>query len=290
MPRKRVTVFFLSNLDIDEYALKYVVLSLNIRQDFFEFEFPDLVQLNIDRKFFFNQKVSETSSLFDNFTSLISKTISNTGLPRDYLPNEETPPRKVDYYIGITSIKIGKEEELFWTVKDNTAIITIEGWEKIYSPPSVFEYIIQSIAGVLVRMSSNIQTKKPIIEHALARGCILDDAYDKKDNKIDVSLGYICEECKSKISFSLGEHFLAAITKLCSNECLGDIETKETVAYNLKKFYKVDINRNSGINKSAWGKTRDSFLDLPKEIIAIGVTGLVALIIYMITSNWTFFP
>ena len=105
-------------------------------------------------------------------------------------------------------------------------------------------------------MFITIESKKPIIEHAPARGCILDDTYDKNDNKIHVSLGYICENCESKIKYQLGQNVLTAIKAICSNNCLGDVNTKLSPAYNLKKYFRVDIDKDTGFKKTPWKKQR----------------------------------
>ncbi len=270
--RKRVVVFFLSKLEIDEYACKFVVLGLNSRQTHFEFEFPDQMQLEIDRKTYLEeQDTCEKDCLFSGFSKLIAKT-------------QEKSPGREDYYIGITSVRIG-EDDFFWIVQDNKAIITTKGWEKIFAPPSVFEYIIQSLAGVLVKMSSTVEAEKPINEHAPARGCILDDTYDKKDNKIDVSLGYICDNCKSQIKSELGPQFLTAIEEICSHKCLGDVETKGSAAYNLKKFFRVDVDKDTGFNKTLWEITKDKISRLSEAIIIAAVVAIVTAIITYYLSH-----
>jgi hypothetical protein len=273
--RKKCDIFFLSKLDIDKYACKFAILKLNSVQNIFEFEFPDLRKYEMSIKDFFpEEKFCESKTLFDSFSKLIVK----------YL--EKSAENKADYFVGITEVGIDKGEDLFWITDKDKAIITTKGWQKNFSPPSVFVYLVQSLASVLVVLSSNAESKTPIHEHQNSRGCIFDYAWDKKDNKVDVSLGYICDECKSLIETALGHQFLSTIEDLCSTKCLGDIETKGSPAYELKKFFRVDIEKDSGFNKTRWEKAKE-VLSRWTEQILIGTIGgiLIALVTYLYLSR-----
>jgi hypothetical protein len=264
--RKKVAVFLLSKLELDEYACKFIILRLNLMQDYFEFEFPDNMRLAVDRtRYIKHQDMCARDYLFDGFAKMIEET-------------QQKSPYDADYYIGITSVTIDTED-YFWTVEGNKAIITTKGWEKNYAPPSVFEYILQSVAGTLVKMASAQVKDSSITEHPPARGCILDDAYDKKDNKIDTSLGYICDECKTKIETALGDAFLCAIEKICSRDCLGDIETKNSAAYDLKKFFRVNVDKDTGFNKTFWEKAKEHISKSTEEIIIGTVIAIASAII-----------
>ena len=92
--RKKVAVFFLSKLELDEYACKFLILRLNMMQEFFEFEFPDQLRLEVDRtKYLTHQNICPRDYLFDGFSKILAET-------------QEKSPYSADYSIGITSVTI----------------------------------------------------------------------------------------------------------------------------------------------------------------------------------------
>jgi hypothetical protein len=252
--RKKVAVFFISETDFDPYACKYLILSLNEAnfQSCFEFQFPE-----------FNTEISgilpkkddyEVSYLFEEFSRYVNR-------------SEKDASTRSDYYIGITNVKMGGEDDFFWVTKENKAIITTKHWQKKFSPPSVFEYIISSIAGCLAIVSSRSLPTGEVKEHQVTRGCFLDYAYNKKDNKVDVALGYVCDECRVHLQNSIGKEATSCIEGMCSRKWLGEVEEFGSPAHNLKKFFKVDLDKDTGFYKTFWEKVKDSLPDLPREAI-----------------------
>ena len=269
--RKIVAVFFISNTDFDEYACKYIILNLNAQQfqSCFEFEFPEIVE--ITNKHFPKKDYCELPDLFNRLSTCVELAQKNCSF-------------KADYFIGITNIGMSKEEDLFWATQDNKAIITTNQWEKVFSPPSVFEYILNSLTGSLTIMVSRVQGTHQINEHIETRGCYLDYASKKKDNRVDVSLGYVCENCRSEIKESLGNKYVTCFENMCSRKWLGEVSDKGSPAYNLKKFFRVDLDKDTGFYKTFREKVRDSLPDLPKESVLVFLAALFsALFTYFLT-------
>ena len=261
--RKKVALFFLSKSDFDEYACKFVILKLNTLQNYFEFEFPEAAP-NL-RQQFLEVNYWDRPKLFEAFSKLIETLKLNSST-------------KADYFVGITKVMISKDD-LFWTVNGNQAVITTKEWQKKFSPPSLFEYIIQSLTSVLVIMCCDIQVNKPISEHSPTRGCILDYANDKKEAKVDISLGYICDDCKAHVEASIGKQFAESIERMCSRDCLGEVATTGSPAYELKKFFRVDMEKDTGFNKTLWEQTKDGFPQFTKEIIIAATSVILTIIV-----------
>jgi hypothetical protein len=137
-----------------------------------------------------------------------------------------------EYFIGITNVGMG--ENLFWYIQKNMAIITTDTWEKLFSPPSLFEYLIHSLTGALVQMVSATETTRFIESHRDTRGCLMDYTYFKKDDKVDISLGYVCDECKSQIKDVLGDDMALCVEKMSSRKWIGEVEQIDSVAHSLK--------------------------------------------------------
>ena len=259
--RKKISVLFLSEPNFDKYACEFMILSLNKIQACFEFEFPEL------RTYPFR------STGYYRLEDLLSKF-------HETLENLQTRGiARGEYFIGITNVSMG--ENLFWYIQKNMAIITTDTWEKLFSPPSLFEYIIHSLTGALVQMISVTETSRLIGSHRDTRGCLMDYTFFKKDDKVDISLGYICDKCKSQIKEVLGKDLALCVEKMSSREWIGEVEQTGSVAHSLKKFFKLDLNKDTGFYKTFWERAKEHLPEIPKEVILIVAT---AIITYLLTK------
>lgn len=258
--RKKVAVLFLSEPTFDRYACEFMILNLNKIQSCFEFEFPEFRTSPLP-----STDYSRLEDLFSKFHETLED-LQRRGKTRG------------DYYVGITSVGMG--ENLFWYVEKNTAIITTDTWEKLFSPPSLFEYLIHSLTGALVQMISGTETTRFVGSHRETRGCLMDYTLFKKDDKVDISLGYVCDECKSQINNVLGKDLALCIEKMSSRDWIGEVEQTGSVAYSLKNFFKVDLNKDTGFYKTFWERAKEYLPEVPKEAILIIAT---AVITYLLT-------
>jgi hypothetical protein len=185
----------------------------------------------------------------------------------------------VDYWIGITSESIG--ENYFFRTRRGTfkdrilSVLTSEYWERDYSPPSVFEYIvISTFICTLECLSLDFRKEltHPAMNHYETRGCLFDFTSDKQYRRILVSSPHLCSVCTEKlrqletiirkrsyVSLSGG------VNKILSRKWMGKIATIESPIYNLKKNYGYDVNRNSGFYKKPWEIFRDSVIEHSAE-------------------------
>ena len=93
---------------------------------------------------------------------------------------------------------------------------------------------------------------------------MLDYKFFKRDMKVAISLGYICDECKSRIITVLGQDTAACIDKVSARDWIGEVDEAGSVAYDLKKFFKVNLNKDTGFTKTFWEKAKESLPELPK--------------------------
>jgi hypothetical protein len=112
--------------------------------------------------------------------------------------------------------------------------------------------------------------------HGDTRGCIADFTRQKYEDKIDITLGYICEEHSKEILEYYGEEYLKQLQYVIDRKWIGNIDDIESVAYNLRHIFKFNINRDSGFNKNCWDKIKGKFYEIPGtltgEILKIGLT------------------
>lgn len=243
MTRKIVAILLTSKPNYDEFAFKYFVLSLNKIQSYYEFMFPEV------HTHYYVSTYYDTNELFSSFEKEVRPKINFDNKP--------------DHLINIITSTIG--ENLFFECRGNVAFITTDTWEKYFSPPSLFEYLLHCITASLLFMNENVD----LHSHHDTKGCCLDYTFFKMDDKVDIALGYICDKCKDGIINDAGEEYLVEIINIINREWIGDINNFGSVAYNLKKFFKFDINKDSGFNKSFWDKAKDHFYEIPKIIIVL---------------------
>lgn len=246
--RRKVSIIFLSKLNLDKLSLKFLVLTLNKIQQCFEFEFPKVPEY-----------ASETLNYNDASIPLsdFAKWVREKGIDGDY-------------FIGIMEGSIGKN--WFWGSNGVFATITTRNWEKYFAPPSVHEYILHCIVSVLAVMSDKTGV---IRSHHPTRGCCLDYTILKEEDRVDIILGYICDDCKSKIKEKMGEAFLECITKMNTFDWLGEVGEVGSVAYNLKKYFRVDLDKDTGFQKTRAEKAKEYLAGLSKELTAFTLITLI---------------
>lgn len=193
----------------------------------------------------------------------------------------------MDYWIGITSNEIGGEH-FQWTCEATGSgkiftIMTSKGWQRKFSPPSVFEYIVISTFKCSLRsFIKNFEEFKGFGDHSETLGCIFDLNNDKKYRRISISNPNLCSSCEEKIqkleaifwnkhapNISLGQ----PISKVLSRQWLGSLKEENSPVYNLKRNYGYDVDRNSGFYKKPLEEFRDSII---KNSAAWTIGGIIA--------------
>lgn len=250
MRRLRISIIFGNMPNFDENAFKYFILYLNKLQSTYEFSFPDISSFPFEEN-----KVCE----FSTANSILNDFASINGVKSDYL-------------VGIITNNF--DNNYFFNAESKSSVITTDVWNKYFSPPSLFEYLLHSIYCCLIyslktlpgkELSEKAQLLK-IGSHKDTRGCVADFTRDKCNDRIDITLGYICDEHKEDIIEIYGRKYLEETTKILERRWIGDIDNKDSVAYNLKHIFKFDINKDSGFNKTKCEKFFEKFYEMPYEL------------------------
>lgn len=255
MNRKIVSILLTSEPNYDEFAFKYFLLSLNRIQNHYEFLFPET------HKYYYTNEYYDIDVLFNLFEEKVEPDIK--------IYSESWPK----YWANINIITSPFGENLFFACRGNVAFITTHRWERYFSPPSLFEYLLHCIIGCLLFME-NIN----LFSHRDTRGCCLDYTFFKENNRVDIALGYICDKCKEKITNTIGKEYLAETLQMISREWVGNIDDFGSVAYNLKNFFKFNINKDSGFNKTFLEKVKDHFHEIPKEILIVAISLIMGIL------------
>ena len=262
MKRLKIVIVFGSVPNFDKDAFKYFLLSLNKLQNSYEFCFPD----------------------FDHYPFVEKVCVFSTANQKI----EDFVNHKTKDYSHIIAIITGSfDNNYFFNATDNSSIITTDIWDKYFSPPSLFEYLLHSIYCCLIYSQKTLPNRQIsekaksicIASHSDTRGCVADFTRNKFDDRIDITLGYICDEHKAEIIEVFGEEYLKEATLILERKWIGKIEDKDSVAFNLKHVFKFDINKDSGFNKTWLDKIKDKFYDIPAdltgEILKVIMTALL---------------
>ena len=257
LARKRVLLSILSKPNFDEYALEYFLLNLNRLQSLYEFAFAEFEE---DPWIFHPNQSYDLDSLLDLFSKQVK--------PKQSMLEKPT------FWINIITSEINGD--LFCITNDlNTGFVTTRQLDDFFSPPSIFEYIVHAILASLLQMDQQFG----ITSHPEIRGCLMDYTYVKENDRVDIGLGYLCDECKSTIDTKANKQIREELENLASRRWIGNATEFGSVAYNLRHFYRFDINRDSGFNKTLWERARESFSKASYQILLAAVLAFITLLV-----------
>ncbi len=249
------------NFDWD--AFKYFVLYVNQIQNTYEFFFPDL-----DNYIFSKSKKEKVN------WSLSLREV------RNFKDLEEI---QSDHCISIITNSF--DNNYFFNTESDCSIITTDVWDKHFSPPSLFEYLLHCIYTCLIYSqvkSTEITDEQMVMNigsHKDTRGCIADFTRQKYDDRIDIMLGYVCDEHQTEIKEYYGEEYLTDLKYVIERNWIGDLETKNSPAFNLKHIFKFNIFKDSGFDKTLWDKIKGEFHEIPGTLISEVIKLLLTVII-----------
>jgi len=115
--------------------------------------------------------------------------------------------------------------------------------------------------------------------HDQTRGCCLDYVRIKENVRLDIALGYICDECRLEIRENIGEDYLSCFEEINSMNWLGEMDEKGKPARTLKKFFRIDLDKDTGFYKTRRERIVEFLSQLPEKLITLSITTLTAGII-----------
>ena len=118
-----------------------------------------------------------------------------------------------------------------------------------------------------------------LYSHDDTRGCCLDYTSSKMDDRVDIVLGYLCDKCKEDLIQKIIKEYYSDIASILSREWIGDMDKFGSVAYNLKHYFKFDINKDSGFNKTFWERSKDHFDEIPSQSFNALITAIIGILV-----------
>jgi hypothetical protein len=300
IPINNENYYLILKLDFDANACSYLLLQMNQIQNLFVFQIiipnTDIIlpimpiKENIDIHWF---EIIANKILNDRKRSAQKFDERVVLAGNDKIIRSEK--HKIDFCIGIISerivIKNQKNDELlsdkyFMTIGNErsypVSLISSYLWDRNYSPPSLFEYLINSVL-ISTLFSTFLYFDYRLNFHVTeSSGCIFDITGRKSDRKILVSNSNICPLCESKIKElerkinpeKVDTSLYDIIKKILAMDWIGDITKRNTPLYNLQRNYGYNVDRNSGFNKKWWEKIRDNIFENFPQLIVGGIIGV----------------
>lgn len=283
------------DLDFEQVACAHLILQMNSIQSLFDFQIITLFE-DEDKEFY----IDKEKITLDNFDKEIAKMekLANTNEE-----NKFNKFKKIDYWIGITSktiTDVHNNEEYsghFLTVskqlkgsKKLLGLITSKDWNKKFSPPSLFEYIVFCIfiCGIFFLNYDCGGTLRPHKD----KGCLCDYTYYKPNRRISITNPNLCLGCSEKLEeleslietdTKKNSNLIKNVKSVLDHKWMGSPDERNTPLYNLKKNYRYDTDRNSGFHKGQIEKFRDSIIDKFPEwtvgTIILGIMGTISVML-----------
>lgn len=247
--RWRIAVWLEGEQEFDIVPFMFFLLSTNSVQESFRFFFPDPPDaLNYTAA---RQRMTSGRSIF---------------------------PIMYDAHLFITSEPI--PGNLFFVTQGGIALITTSYWERNFSPPSLFEYLLHCIiCCILYTLCDGLET------HADSTvGCHFDYTRLKSHARIAIARGTICEDHRHVIDSELGPQALEAAITLLSLGWLGNLEAAGSVADKMKDYFKYDLKKDSGYKKRFLERVQSNldtlWFDFLKEIFKGVVLIVIAFLLF----------
>jgi hypothetical protein len=184
-----------------------------------------------------------------------------------------------DVYIFITAEHM--KGNLFFVEIGPLVHITTNGWQENFSPPSVFEYLFHSImcGSIYAFCDSTFRHHEEF-----TMGCQFEYTRVKEIDRIDIALGYICQEHEDQIAAQLGVPVLTDVKSLFKFEWLGEANKVGTVAYKMKDLFSYDLRKDSGFKKRFFERAQQNidgfWFDMAKEVIKGIILIVVAFLLF----------
>lgn len=95
----------------------------------------------------------------------------------------------------------------------NYSVITVNGWEENFYPPSLKSYVMYQIAQAAMVFEAELSERViSSMEHQEARGCMFDFCGNKSDIKLGINSGIICDDCIEQLRrYNVEENAIRAI-------------------------------------------------------------------------------
>jgi hypothetical protein len=235
---RKIAIWFEGKQDFDILPFTFFVSSANAVQQSFQFYFPNPP---------------------DGLTYEVAGARQARGEPV-FVDSSGTEP--YDVLAFITSSRL--ESNSSFIEVGRLIHVTTHGWQRKFSPPSVFEYLFHCMmCGVIYALTT-------VHSHdQFTMGCQFEYTPGKELDRVDIALGFICQEHRQIISSELGEGVFADAEMLFSFSWLGKPDDESATFSKVKKLFNYDLRKDSGYRRGLWGRVEANLMrsDMTRELV-----------------------
>jgi hypothetical protein len=157
--------------------------------------------------------------------------------------------------------------------------VSTHGWKGNSSPPSVFEYLFHCM------MCGAIYALTTVRSHdQFTMGCQFEYTRVKELDRVDIALGFVCQEHQRIIASELGNGILSDAEFLFKFSWLGGQDDQGTVSFKMKNLFNCDLKKDSGYRKKflerVEARLEGRWFDVTKELIRGIVLIFVAYLLF----------
>lgn len=267
----RIGITFDRAKELDNPALRFLIVYMNTLQKSFEFEIllsdpqDELFHMLSDKKPVDRERVRQELPLFFlRYKNYLDNVIEGYEL-------EEQSPQ---HFVIVTMACFS--DNYYILRKDNVAIIALGNWKRSMAPPSILEFILtlllrQSVSFVSPSLAKSV--------HLGTKGCLFDFTPYLEDVKLKVLQGYICNHCRDALQAEGHPNLAQELVTVLKKQWLGkstDPNTPAGITANLG----CDLFMNKGLRPTAWENflttiQQEGFKQIVTIIGAVVIAGLL---------------
>jgi hypothetical protein len=272
----RISIVLGNMGEVNQEALKYLLLHLNTLQSAFEFEMLPLDRNEPLARLISCQSRINRSHLRDELRDFFNRTrLYLADLNDGYDISSGELPEK------IILLTMSRFNDKYYSVRSGPVnVLALGDWERHMAPPSLLEFILTLVLRQAVAFSSPLLSGSV---HLGTKGCLMDFTASLDDVRLKSLQGFICHSCRKKLSEDgLADLADELVDVLDTSKWLGKTDDPSSPAGIVASFG-YDLFTTKGVKPSIAERVNSALREEGlKEIIRLtGGISLAALLLWL---------
>jgi hypothetical protein len=260
--------------DVNDAALRFLILHLNVVQKGFEFEFvlydlddPLMTVLRDDRPVDREAVGRELPAFHGRCLNLL------TGVAAGFR-TAESPP---DYFIVLTTARF--TDNYYSLRRHGVSVIALGNWRRRMAPPSILEFILTlTVREAVSARSAGLRGST----HLGTKGCLCDVTPSLADVRQKVLSSFLCEFCRTCLVDDGQADLIPEIEKMLAKSWLGASADPSAPA-GIVSALGHDLFIVKGLKPTVWESLRSTLRqDGAKQLLTLTQAVAAALIIALL--------
>jgi hypothetical protein len=260
--------------DVNDAALRFLILHLNVVQNGFEFEFvlydpddPLLTVLRDSRPVDREAVRRELNAFYDRSVHLLASVAAGFG-------TAESVP---DYFVVLTTARFS--DKYYSLRQHGVSVIALGNWRRRMSPPSILEFILTlTIREAVSARSAGLSGST----HLGTKGCLCDVTPSLADVRQKVLSSFLCRFCRARLVDDGQADLIPHIEKMLAKTWLGSSADPSSPA-GIVSALGHDLFIVKGLRPTVWESLRSTLRqDGAKQLLTLAQAVATALIIALL--------